>query len=81
MPESHNIEYKTDWRDEYLKTIAAFANTQGGKLILGISDDKKLWALPSQRNYWKTYLTKYQIICELFQVFYYMRRRANQLLK
>ncbi len=42
MPESQNIEYKTDWRDEYLKTIAAFANTQGGKLILGISDDEKI---------------------------------------
>jgi len=42
MPEAQNIEYKSNWHDEYLKTIAAFANTQGGKLFLGIRDDGKI---------------------------------------
>lgn len=37
--ESQNIEYKKTWRDEYLKWICAFANTEGGKLYIGIDDN------------------------------------------
>ena len=36
--ESKNIEYKVslpDKSEKYMKTIVAFANTQGGKLIVG----------------------------------------------
>ena len=36
--ESKNIEYKItlpDKSEKYMKTIIAFANTQGGKLIVG----------------------------------------------
>ena len=39
--ESKNIEYKVtlpDKREKYMKTIVAFANTQGGKLIVGVDD-------------------------------------------
>ena len=39
MSEKQNIEWKQSWRDEYLKTICAFANTEGGTLIIG-KDDK-----------------------------------------
>lgn len=39
MPENQNIEYKSSWRDEYLKWICGFANAQGGKLYIGVSDD------------------------------------------
>lgn len=38
MPESQNIEYKATWRDEYLKWIAGFANAEGGKIYIGITD-------------------------------------------
>lgn len=38
MPESHNIEYKETWRDEYLKWVCGFANAQGGKIYIGIDD-------------------------------------------
>jgi predicted HTH transcriptional regulator len=38
MTESQNIEYKTTWRDEYLKWICGFANANGGKLLIGIDD-------------------------------------------
>ena len=34
-----NVEYKKTWRDEYLKWICAFANTEGGKLYIGVKDD------------------------------------------
>ena len=39
--ESKNIEYKItlpDKSEKYMKTIVAFANTQGGKLIAGVDD-------------------------------------------
>ncbi len=38
MKESQNLEFKSSWRDEYLKHICAFANTQGGRLLIGIDD-------------------------------------------
>lgn len=36
--ESQATEFKLSWRDEYLKWICAFANTDGGKLIIGVDD-------------------------------------------
>lgn len=39
--ESKSIEYKVtlpDKSEKYMKTIVAFANTQGGKLIVGVDD-------------------------------------------
>ncbi|HCZ12992.1 MAG TPA: transcriptional regulator, partial [Nitrospiraceae bacterium] len=36
--ESQNIEFKSIWRDDYLKVICAFVNADGGKLIIGIDD-------------------------------------------
>ncbi|MBE7411822.1 MAG: putative DNA binding domain-containing protein [Leptospiraceae bacterium] len=40
--ESQSVEFKQSWRDEYLKTIAAFANTDGGTLFIGIDDKGKV---------------------------------------
>ena len=51
MSETQNIEYKSVWKDEYLKWICGFANAQGGTLyigkddngnVLGVKDAKKL---------------------------------------
>lgn len=36
--ENDSVEFKTDWRDEHMKTLCAFANTDGGRLIVGLSD-------------------------------------------
>jgi len=36
--ESQKIEFKPNWRDEYLKVICAFANAEGGELIIGVDD-------------------------------------------
>ena len=38
MSERQNIEWKSSWRDEYLKTICAFANADGGQLVIGKDD-------------------------------------------
>ncbi|WP_406547112.1 helix-turn-helix domain-containing protein, partial [Succinimonas sp.] len=42
--ESGNIEYREKLpgnSDEYTKTVVAFANTQGGKIVFGIPDGTK----------------------------------------
>ena len=52
MSETQNIEYKSIWKDEYLKWICGFANAQGGTLnigkddngnVVGVKDAKKLF--------------------------------------
>jgi len=35
MSEAQNIEYKSIWKDEYLRWICGFANAQGGTLFIG----------------------------------------------
>ena len=39
MSETQNIEYKTKWRDEYLKWICGFANANGGTIFIGKDDN------------------------------------------
>lgn len=45
MEENQNIDYKRIWKDEYLQWICGFANAQGGKLFIGIDDDKTIVGL------------------------------------
>ena len=40
--ESHNTEFKSVWKDEYLKQICGFANANGGELFIGINDKGKV---------------------------------------
>lgn len=39
---SQNIEYKSTWRDEYLKWICGFANANGGTIFIGKDDNGKV---------------------------------------
>lgn len=39
MNENQGIEFKESWRDDYLKTLCAFANTDGGVMYIGMSDN------------------------------------------
>lgn len=50
LPEQQNIEYKSAWRDEYLKWICGFANAQGGKIYIGIDDNGKVVGLANYRK-------------------------------
>jgi predicted HTH transcriptional regulator len=46
MPkESHNLEFKRIWKDDLLKWISAFANADGGVLLLGYADDGQVIGL------------------------------------
>ena len=38
MLENQNIEFKSIWKDEYLKHICAFSNANGGELWIGVND-------------------------------------------
>ena len=38
MSEKQDVEYKSSWRDEYLKWVCGFANAQGGVLEIGRND-------------------------------------------
>lgn len=40
QPEGHRLDYKLDFPNDLAKTIAAFANTLGGMIILGVDSDK-----------------------------------------
>jgi len=39
--ENQLIEFKSDWRNEHLKIISAFANGDGGELLIGLDDKGK----------------------------------------
>ncbi|MBR5163891.1 MAG: putative DNA binding domain-containing protein, partial [Schwartzia sp.] len=44
LGESESIEYKVaepDNRDKYLKTVVAFANGRGGRIVFGVADDTR----------------------------------------
>lgn len=43
--ESQNIEYKSNWQDEYLKWICGFANAQGAVMYFGVNDDHEIIGL------------------------------------
>ena len=38
--EDQNVEYKRSWQDEHLKWICGFANADGGRMFIGVLDDK-----------------------------------------
>lgn len=40
--ETQTVEYKRQWKDEYLHYISAFANAQGGVLYVGKGDDGQI---------------------------------------
>jgi len=45
MSETQNIEYKSTWRDEFLRWICGFANAQGGTLYIGKDDNGNIVGL------------------------------------
>ena len=48
--ETQNIEFKENWRDEYLKWICGFANAQGGTLYIGVADNGDVCGLQDAKK-------------------------------
>lgn len=69
MSENQNIEYKSSWRDEYLKWICGFANAQGGRLFIGKDDTGNTIGLTDSKSQVETIPNKIRnmlgIICEV----------------
>ncbi len=42
LRESETIEFKREWTDRALEDLAAFANTRGGSLYIGVEDDGRI---------------------------------------
>lgn len=50
IEESQNIEHKESWRDEYLKLICGFANAQGGRVYIGVDDDRQVTGVEDSKR-------------------------------
>ena len=48
--ENQNIEFKEGWHNDVLKTVCAFANTEGGTLYIGIDDKGRSVALKEPKR-------------------------------
>ena len=48
--ESQTVEFKESWRDENLKSLCAFANTEGGRLIVGIDNDGNVVGIKNSKK-------------------------------
>ena len=48
--EKQNVEFKESWRDEYLKWICGFANTQGGTLYIGVKDNGEVCGVENPKR-------------------------------
>ena len=47
MRESKTVEYKREYIDDIKYTVIAFANTDGGKLYIGMEDDGQVYGVPN----------------------------------
>jgi ATP-dependent DNA helicase RecG len=69
MPEDQNIEWKENWRDEYLKWICGFANAKGGKVFIGKNDSGKVSGIENHERLMDNIPNKIQtllgIICDV----------------
>ena len=45
MPESQHIEYKKSFGKETIISLASFANTSGGKVIVGVGDNGMVYGI------------------------------------
>ncbi|MEA1985979.1 MAG: ATP-binding protein [Candidatus Marinimicrobia bacterium] len=50
MQENQHVEWKENWKDEYLKWICGFANASGGKIIIGKNDKGKIVGLKNTKK-------------------------------
>ena len=50
MPETQNIEWKSNWHNDYLKWICGFANASGGKIYIGTDDNGKIIGVKNYKS-------------------------------
>lgn len=50
MKETQNIEFKRQWRDDFLAELCGFANAQGGTLYIGMDDKGNLVGIENAKQ-------------------------------
>lgn len=81
MPESQNIEYKANWRDEYLKWICGFANARGGKLYIGIDDRGKVPGIDNHNKLLEDLPNKFRDILGVYAEVNLQEEKGNHYLE
>jgi len=66
MPEQQNIEYKKNWRDDFLKWVCGFANANGGKIYVGINDKGKVTGINNHQELLEQLPNKFRDILGVF---------------
>jgi len=79
--ESQTVEYKSSWRDEYLKIICAFANTDGGELIIGMDDKGNPVGLKNTRKLLENIPNKIKNILGLIPQVKLEKKRGKEIIK
>ncbi len=51
MKENKNLEFKSDLTNSFLKTVSAFANYDGGKIIFGVDDNGENIGIEDPKNF------------------------------
>lgn len=54
MHENQNTEFKSSWREEYIRYISAFSNSEGGFLYLGVNDEGEVIGLDNAEKLLET---------------------------
>ena len=60
--ENQNIEWKSSWKDEYLKWICGYANAQGGTLYIGTDDDGNVVGIDNAKEMLDNNCSNYKCI-------------------
>jgi len=82
QPESHTTEYKSSWRDEYImKILCAFANTDGGELIIGVDDKGNPVGLKNARKLLEDIPNKVKDILGLIPQVKLEKKRGKEVIK
>lgn len=58
--ESQSVEFKRIWKDEYIKWISAFANSEGGTLYVGRDDSGEVLGISNAKDLLSTIPNKVQ---------------------
>ena len=65
MLENQNIEWKENWKDEFLKWICGFANAKGGKIIIGKNDNGEIVGVAKAKRLMEIFPIKFKLSLEL----------------
>lgn len=64
--ENQHTEFKRIWKDDFLKSICAFANAQGGTLYIGLSDNGDVTGIDNHKKLLEELPNKIRDILGLF---------------